>query len=172
MKEILKEVYQHCQDMQKIAETKNAGLIAFNGAITLSIIKLLTDGIDYNYIKYYLIFVLACSLISIFLNLTAISAQLKHKELEISNHKSQNLLFFGTAANYSPEDYLKQLKIEYNLTEETSKYNIDQARQVVINAQIALRKFKLFNSAFKWTIAGITTPLSVIIYLIIFDNNK
>jgi hypothetical protein len=31
MKEILKEVFQHCLDMQKMAETKNAGLIAFNG---------------------------------------------------------------------------------------------------------------------------------------------
>jgi len=81
-------------------------------------------------------------------------------------------LFFGTAANYTPEDYLKQLNSEYNLTDEITQYNIDQARQVVINAQIALRKFKLFNSAFKWTIAGIATPLSVVIYLIFFDNNK
>jgi len=172
MKEILKDVYQHCQDMQKMVETKNAGLIAFNGAITLATIKLLSDGIQNCYLQYYLFFVLACSLISIFLNLSAISAQLKHKEQEIPNHKSQNLLFFGTAANYTPEDYLKQLNSEYNLTDEITQYNIDQARQVVINAQIALRKFKLFNSAFKWTIAGIATPLSVVIYLIFFDNNK
>ncbi|WP_187477752.1 Pycsar system effector family protein [Amniculibacterium sp. G2-70] len=172
MKEILKEVHQHCQDMQKMAETKNAGLIAFNGAITLATIKLFTDGIQNYYFQYYLFLVLACSLISIFLNLSAISAQLKHKEQEISNHKSQNLLFFGTVANYTPEEYLKQLKTEYNLNDEITKYNIDQARQVVINAQIALRKFKLFNSAFKWTISGIATPLSVVIYLLFFDNNK
>jgi hypothetical protein len=172
MKEILKEVYEHCQDMQKMAETKNAGLIAFNGAITLATIKLLTDGMPNNYFQYYLYFVLFCSLISIFLNLSAISAQLKHKEQEISNHKSQNLLFFGTVANYSPEDYLKQLQTEYKITDEITKYNVDQARQVVFNAQIALRKFKLFNSAFKWTIAGIATPFSVIIYLLFFDNNK
>ena len=172
MKEILKDVYQHCQDMQKMAETKNAGLIAFNGAITLATIKLLKAGMQNCYFQYYLFFVLFCSLISIFLNLSAISAQLKHKEQEISNHKSQNLLFFGTAANYTPEDYLKQLKTEYNLTDEITKYKVDQARQVVINAQIALRKFKLFNSAFKWTIAGIATPLSVVIYLLFFENNK
>jgi hypothetical protein len=172
MKEILKEIYQHCQDMQKIAETKNAGLIAFNGAITLATIKLLIDGIQNCYFQYYLFFVLFCSLISIFLNLSAISAQLKHKEQEIVNHKSQNLLFFGTAANYTPDQYIKQLRVEYNLTEEITKYNIDLASQVVINAQIALRKFKLFNLAFKWTIAGIATPLSVVVYLIFFDNNK
>lgn len=172
MKEILKEVFQHCLDMQKMAETKNAGLIAFNGAITLATIKLLTDGNLNCYFYYYLFFVLLCSLISIFLNLSAISAQLKHKEQEISNHKSHNLLFFGTAANYTAEEYLKQVKSEYGIEETTTKYHLDQARQIVINAQIALRKFKLFNSAFKWTIAGIATPLSVIVYLLFFDNNK
>ena len=66
MKEILKDVYQHCQDMQKMTETKNAGLIALNGAITLASIKLLSDGIQNCYFQYYLFFVLACSLISIF----------------------------------------------------------------------------------------------------------
>lgn len=172
MKEILKEVYQHCLDMQKMAETKNAGLIAFNGAITLAAIKLITDGNMNCYFHYYLFFILGCSLISIFLNLSAISAQLKHKEQEITNHKSQNLLFFGTAANYTPQDYLKQVKTEYDITEDITKYHEDQARQIVINAQIALRKFKLFNSAFKWTIAGIATPLSVLAYLLFFDNNK
>lgn len=172
MKEILKEVYQHCLDMQKIGETKNAGLIAFNGAISLTTIKFLTDGVQNCYFKYYLIFVIACTLISIFLNLSALSAQLKHKEQEICNYKSKNLLFFGTVANYTPENYLNQLKIEYNLTEELTKYNIDLSTQIVINAQIALRKLKLFNSAFKWTIAGILTPLSVIIYLKFFENNK
>ena len=172
MKEILKEVYQHCLDMQKMAETKNAGLIAFNGAIALATMKFLTDGNLNCYFQYYLFFVLACSLISIFLNLSAISAQLKHKEQEISNHKSHNLLFFGTAANYSADEYLKQIKSEYGLTENITKYHQDQAKQVVINAQIALRKFKFFNSAFKWTIAGIATPLSVLVYLLFFDNNK
>lgn len=172
MKEILKEVYQHCLDMQKIGETKNAGLIAFNGAITLTTLKFLNDGGQNCYVKYYLFFVIACTLISLFLNLSALSAQLKHKELEISNYKSQNLLFFGTIANYTPENYLKQLKNEYNLMEDLTKYNIDLSSQIVINAQIALRKLKLFNSAYKWTIAGILTPFSVIIYQNFYENNK
>lgn len=158
--------------MQKMAETKNAGLIAFNGAITLTVIKLLTDSNLNCFFHYYLFFVLGCSLISTFLNLSAISAQLKHKEQEISNHKSQNLLFFGTAANYTPQDYLKRIKSDYVIDEELTKYHEDLAKQIIINAQIALRKFKFFNSAFKWTITGIATPLSLVIYLIFFDNNK
>jgi hypothetical protein len=53
VKEILKEVFQHCIDMQKMAETKNAGLIAFNGAITLAVIKLLSEGSLNCYFHYY-----------------------------------------------------------------------------------------------------------------------
>lgn len=172
MREILKEVYQHCQDMQKIAETKNAGLIAFNGAVCLASLKLAIDGGFNNLISYYLMFVVVCSLISIFLNLSAISSQLKHKELELTNYKSNNLLFFGTVANYSAVDYLKKIKQDYNLSEEITQYHLDLANQIVINSQITVRKFKLFNSAFKWTIAGIATPLSVLIYLIFFNSNK
>ncbi len=32
---ILKDIYSHCADMQKLADTKNAGLIAFNGAVII-----------------------------------------------------------------------------------------------------------------------------------------
>lgn len=46
MKEILKDVYQHCLEMQRVAETKNAGLIAFNGAISLASTKRPADGIQ------------------------------------------------------------------------------------------------------------------------------
>ena len=174
IKEILKEGYQHCQDMQKIAETKNAGLIAFNSAFMLATIKLLVDGQLHSFFHIYCYFVLVCLIISIFLNFSAINAQLKHKEQEISNNKVQNLLFFGTIANFTPEEYLKQLNSEYKLeeSETKSKYNLDLSRQVVINAQIALRKFKLFNIALKWTIAGLATPISILIFLSFFNNNK
>lgn len=172
MNEILKEINQHCLEMQKMAETKNAGLIAFNGAIALTVIKLLTDDTLICYVNYYLYFVIICSLISIFLNLSAFSAQLIHKELNIKTHKSDNLLYFGTASLYTPEEYLKTIKIKYKIDEEITDYHKDQARQIVINSQIALRKFKLFNSAFKWTIAGILTPFSVIISYLFFNNNE
>lgn len=172
MKEILKEVYQHCFEMQKTADTKNAGLVAFNGAITLTAIKLLIDANCPIWLFYYLVYVLFCTLISIFYNLSAISAQVKHKELELVNHKSKNLLFFGTVANYSCEEYINELRSKYNLKEKPTKYDEDLASQVVINAQIALRKFQLFNYAFKFTISALLSPLGLIIYLLAFDNNK
>ncbi|MEO6812549.1 MAG: Pycsar system effector family protein [Ginsengibacter sp.] len=172
MKEILSDVYQHCLEMQKLAERKNVGLIVFNVIVSLVAIKLLSEVNLNCYLHYYMLFVLICSLVSIFLSLSAIGAQLSRKEDGAHDHKNQNLLFFGTAAKYSPDEYLKQLQSEYSINEQPTKFQLDRARQIVVVSQIALRKFKLFNLAFKWTIAGITTPLSVIFYWLFFDNKS
>lgn len=171
MKEILDDVYQHCLGMQKLAERKNVGIIAFNVIVSLTAIHLLKGGLNI-YLHGYVAFVLICSLISIFLSLSAISAQLKREEKGEPDHKNQNLLFFGTAAKYSPDEYLSQLQSEYGITEPITKFQFDRARQIVVVAQIALRKFRLFNAAFKWTIAGIATPVSVIVYQLFFDNKS
>jgi hypothetical protein len=171
MKEILNDVYQHCLGMQKLAERKNVGIIAFNVIVSLTAIHLLKESQNI-YLHSYIAFVLICSVIAIFLGLSAISAQLRRKEKGIPDHKNQNLLFFGTAAKYSPDEYLSQLQSEYGINEPATKFHLDRARQVVVVSQIALRKFRLFNAAFKWTIAGIATPFSVIVYSLFFDNKS
>ena len=171
MKEILDDIYQHCLGMQKLAERKNVGIIGFNIVVSLTTIFLLKSGLQ-DYLRYYLFFVLACSLISIFLALSSISAQLKRKEVGGPDRTNQNLLFFGTAAKYTPEDYLNELQKSYGDGEPVSNFQRDRARQIVVVAQIALRKFKLFNAAFLWTIAAIATPISVVVYFMLFDNKS
>ncbi len=172
MKEILKEMYLHGQDMQKIAETKNAGLIAFNGALMIATLKFIEENSCNIWIYYYLYFVLACCIISIFLNLSSIVAQLKHKELEIENHNSHNLLYFGTVANKNPQELLEAIQQKYKIEESVNEYHKDLAKQAIVISQIALRKFKLFNSAFIFTVCAIATPISVLIFLIFFNPNK
>ncbi|MEO6136681.1 MAG: Pycsar system effector family protein [Ginsengibacter sp.] len=171
MKEILDDIYQHCLGMQKLAERKNVGIIGFNIIVSLTIIYLLQSDLQ-DYLQYYLFFALVCSVISIFLGLSAISAQLKRKEIGAPDHANQNLLFFGTAAKYTPEEYLNELYKAYGNNEPVTNFQRDRARQIVVVAQIALRKFKLFNAAFMWTIAAIATPLSVVVYFMLFDNKS
>lgn len=172
MKEILKEMYSHGQDMQKIAETKNAGLIAFNGALMIATLKFIEENYCNIWIVCYLYFVLTCCIVSIFLNLSSIVAQLKHKELEIENHNSDNLLYFGTVANKNPEELLEAIRHKYKIEEAVTEYHKDLARQAIVVSQIALRKFKLFNKAFIFTICAIATPISAIIFLIFFNPNR
>jgi len=171
MKELLNDVYQHCLGMQTLAERKNVGIIVFNVIVSLTAIYLLKSDLN-TWLQYYVLFVLLCSLISIFLGLSAISAQLRRKEKGNPDYKNQNLLFFGTAATYSPDEYLQQLHAAYGNNEPLTKFQEDRSRQIVVVAQIALRKFRLFNAAFMWTIAAVATPLSVVFYLIFFDNKS
>lgn len=172
MTEKLKDIYQHSYEMMKLAETKNAGLIAFNGAIILGMVKLLKDFNDNSFLFYYFIFVIIVCSISVFLCLASLVAQLWHKESEIALTKSDNLLFFGTIAHLSPEELIEKLKSKYDLKSSNANYEKDLAKQAVIMAQIAVRKYKFFNSAIAWTFAGIATPLSVLFFKIFYDPNK
>jgi hypothetical protein len=172
MNDKLKEIFQHSFDMMKLAETKNAGLIAFNGAVIVGMIKLLKDFNDSCILTYYLVFVILTCCISVFLCLASLVAQLKHKESEVKLTKNDNLLFFGTIAHLTPDELLDKLKSKYNLKSENENYEKDLAKQAVIMSQIAVRKYEFFNSAIAWTFAGIATPLSVLFFKIFYDPNK
>jgi hypothetical protein len=111
-------------------------------------------------------------LISLFLCLAALVAQLRHHEIERMSFTSENPLFFGKVSQMKPSELVDLLKQRYKLAEETGDYECDLARQAIIMAQIALRKFKLFNKAFFWTIAGVTTPLGAIAFEVFFNPNN
>ncbi len=169
---ILKDIYNHCADMQKLADTKNAGLIAFNGAVIIGMTKLATDFWNNKVLFFFFIYVLVMCLISLFLCLSALVAQLRHFEKERMSFSSDNPLFFGRVSQMKPKELVDLLKQRYNLTDETGDYECDLARQSIIMSQIALRKFKLFNKAFFWTIAGITTPIGAIAFEAFFNPNN
>jgi hypothetical protein len=62
------------------------------------------------------------------------------------------------------DDLIEKLKIQYQCESSNNNHEKDLARQVIITSQIAARKFKLFNVAIAFTICGLLTPLSLIIY--------
>jgi hypothetical protein len=170
---ILKDIYTHSAEMQKLADTKNAGLIAFNGAVIIGMTKLANDFWDKHCWLFYLfIYILIMCLISLFLCLAALVAQLRHHEKERMSFSSDNPLFFGKISQMKPGELVDFIKNRYKIKVETGYYECDLARQSIIMAQIALRKFKLFNKAFFWTIAGITTPIGAIVFEIFFNPNN
>lgn len=168
----LKEIYQHSFEMMKLAETKNVGLIAFNGAVIVGMIKMAKDFNENCFLLIYFSFVIIVCCVSIFISLTALVAQLKHKESDVLLTKSDNLMFFGTVAHLTPESLCDKLISRYNVKSENENYEKDIAKQAVIMSQIAVRKFKYFNIAILWTFAGIATPLSILFFKIFNDPNK
>ena len=170
---IMKDIYLHCSDMQKLADTKNSGLIVFNSAIIIGITKLAIDFSNHMCLFFFFMYIILMCLISIFLNLSSLVAQLRHYEVEAMSFPSENPLFFGKVSQMKPKELVENLIKRYDLKEdETGKYEDDMAKQCIIMGQIALRKFKLFNLAFLWTIAGITTPIGALIYALFYNPNK
>lgn len=175
--EKLYRLYEHANDMIKFAEAKNAGLIAFNGAVIIGVgtlVKDLTTNKDFiqYYIVYYLVFVILMNIFSIFISMSALTALLIHKETETKFKPNDNLQFFGTISSKTPQVFLEAFIQKYHLESANKEYELDMARQTVIVSQIAMRKFRAFNTALTWTFAGIATPLSVIIFKIFFNPNS
>jgi hypothetical protein len=159
----LEKQYTHVFDMVKFAETKNAILIAFNGALIFGIAKL-ANNIGSVYLYYFLLFTIAMCSISIFISFSALVAKIRHSTNNVSLRGGDNLLFFATLAHMTHDDLIEKLKIQYQCESSNNNHEKDLARQVIITSQIAARKFKLFNVAIAFTICGLLTPLSLIIY--------
>lgn len=169
---ILKDIYSHCNEMQKLADTKNTGLIAFNGAIIIGVTKLAIDFSTQPILFGWFCYIILLSLISIFLNLSALVAQLKHIEKNTLSYASDNPLFFGRVSQLTSDQLVETLRNRYKIEEDTGQYEIDLAKQAIVMAQIATRKFKLFNRAFFWTISAIATPIGALVFESYFNPNK
>lgn len=170
--EVLNSVFASANEMVKYAEAKNAGLIAFNAAIIIGMSSLLNDFKCQPIVLGSIIFIISFNLLSAYVALLALVAQTKHKEIKVDLVQSDNLLFFGTVAQFSPDDLLRHIESRYQFSLTSSTMEHDLAKQSVIVSQIAVRKFKKFNIALALTFAGILTPASVVIYLIFFNPNK
>ncbi len=167
---ILEKLYTHAFDMVKFGETKNTVLIAFNAAIVIGLTKLGLDSSN-SFFYYYALWVIFMCAISIFICFVALIAKIKHKALDLSLPINDNPLFFATIAHMTHEELLENLKLSYGCIEENAKYERDLAKQAVITSQIASRKFKLFNVAIGFTICGVFTPISIIIYKLFLDQD-
>ncbi|MBL7805807.1 MAG: hypothetical protein JNL02_18835 [Saprospiraceae bacterium] len=169
IEEKLNLIYQHATDMIKFAEAKNAGLIAFNGAVIVGMVALLKDVYNIKWLAGYLIFVIIMNLVSLFLAMTALTALILFRERKPVHLPGDNLQFFGTIADYDPELFYRRFCEKYKLAPEKESFELDLARQTVIVSQIALRKFRLFNLALLWTFAGVATPVSVLVFKLFYN---
>jgi hypothetical protein len=168
---LLEKLYQHAYDMVQFGESKNTTLIAFNVAVIIgmSIVCHLTTN---SYVCYYACFAILFSGISILIGLSALIAKVKNKTYDINLTKNDNLLYFATVAHMTDTDLLEKISSHYNCISDNENYERDLARQAIITSQIASRKFKLYNRAIGFTFAGIATPVSFLVYKLIFDSDK
>lgn len=167
----LEKQYADAFDMLKFGETKNLALIAFNGAIIVGFSKLVSDNIPF-WLDCFLVYAIAMCTVSIFISFSALIAKLKHSQNSISLKKSNNLLYFATLAHMDDNELIEKLVHKYDCKRSNENHERDLANQVIITSQIAVRKFKLYNSAIAIMFIGLLTPLSFLIYKLFLDHDR
>lgn len=168
---LLDKLCQNAFDMVQFGESKNNTLIAFNTVIIVGM-AVLSQVTSNCYICYYAYSSIFLSSISILIAFSAVVAKVKNKSHEIYLTKNDNPLFFATVAHMTDLELLEKISSLYGCTSDNENYELDLAKQAIITSQIASRKFKLYNLAIGFTLAGIATPVSILIYKLLIDRDK
>ncbi|MFN0203863.1 MAG: Pycsar system effector family protein, partial [Bacteroidia bacterium] len=150
----LKETLTLVIEWLKFAEAKNAGLLVLNSGSIIGIAaayKDLYEVPNHSCLKFAIVLFVICSFCSLWNVIESISAKYNPNEIPIWENKSPNslnLIFFGDLAQLSAEQVVSEMQTQYTLTHsENKKLELHLANQIVINSNIALQKFILFNKA-------------------------
>lgn len=157
MEERLRYVLSLCIDWVKYAEKKNAALLVASSGLVLSLIGRFPD-------KTFSAGIRACFWIGcVSMVLSAVICLISFiPEIEFpwigSRRKTSsedNLFFFGHIADYSASELVDVFYRGENLQPAANKLQLDLAGQIIVNAKISLRKFRLFTVAFWLATLGV-----------------
>ena len=170
----LKDIFENVSRWLGFAEGKNAALIAFDSAVAFGLISL---RFQENILKSQHIFSCYLDWCILLLGLGVMAAlisflpktKLPWAFSQDKTDKSDNLIFFGHIAKYSPQKYLISIRETLKPEQvENNKIVIDYAEQIVINSRITVSKFWWFTLGLSLTLAAFLTPIPVVLYWIAY----
>lgn len=176
MEETLKDIFLNVNDWLKFLESKNAVLVALNGAAILGVLEFIKDIESSSYLlTLYLCSFVICVGIGLVISLFSFLPQTKIPYVWRNDiiRDSDNLLFWGDIKKYDAITYLRNLY--KNCGQDDNKYSrleLNYANQIIINAKIISRKSSCFKSALWFTLAGVLTPLVGALTYLIFNPNE
>lgn len=166
----LAEIFSNVNSWLTFAETKNATLIALNGAGVFGLVCSLLNS-DYNggpwltlYLWNVVVFLGLGTVISLLSFSPVVSAFKAKKKFPSRNKANLNLLFYGELVQYdSAKDYVVQIYKRYYNTglneNQVSKIHLDYADEILINSRITARKYTFFKWALFSDLLAIFSPL-------------
>ncbi len=156
----LKDVFDNVNSWLTFAETKNAGLAAFNGVVVSALIGVL-DGTRPCSIAVHTAFLLLGILLfglGLVASLWAFWPQQKvPQSLRNPDKRSgMHVVFYGDIAAYStPDRYLEAFTSSQKQDKGPSGLQRDYAEQIIVNSRIAIRKYRCFRIGLRLTLAAI-----------------
>ena len=166
MKQEIKEIFQNVNEWLKFAEAKHAGLIVLNSGLIFGILSIYKDY--KTIIDWHLILVIIIVIgISIILSLISLFPITKNETKNKQVNVTPNLYFFGSLSKLS-EIELKSELLKSNPNYQFDRFEEDLINQIVVNAIIATRKYKLFKFAIWFTTVGLVLPVITLIIKLIW----
>ncbi|MCO6432237.1 MAG: hypothetical protein J5J00_15390 [Deltaproteobacteria bacterium] len=155
----------------RYAEQKNAGVLVFNCTLAAAIVTILpqcasADTLCAWWVRSILLLLALSAVTALCSFIPRIDLAFLKRRKE--HHRADNLVFFGEAANYDPEAYLKALYLSCNLAESENApaFMRHYAEQIVQNSRIAKRKFEVFKVAVWLTVAAfVTIPVALVLFI-------
>jgi|LSQX01.3.fsa_nt_gb hypothetical protein len=159
MQDLLSTVY----DLQKHAEGKHAVLVGFNVAVVGLVANQLSkepwSWTIYNcYFLWTIGFLLASIICSFISYLPILNADPLHTKERL---QERNPFFFIDAAQMEPQEFLLTVKDGGKVKEE---YWL--ANQIIVNSQIAARKYRLFGKAVWIAFCGQLPPIALTVWIV------
>jgi hypothetical protein len=167
---VMNDVLSTVHGQLQFAEAKNGALLAVNLAVVVGIATIFDD------MKELPLAVIVClSMVMVGLAIAAFTALwsflpvhgvARHQYSKGTEGGGANLFYWGEIARFTPKHYAEELLKALGIAEPPSRIELDLADQIVINAGIAERKFKVFNTAALITI--VTAAVSVVVFVFLF----
>ncbi len=179
MEKRLQYIFGNVSDWLKFAEQKNAGLLVANIAIIVAFSKLISDeSITNQILNYYLIEGIILIPVSLLICLLSFIPQVEIPYLARRKTPSgnENLLFYGEIRNLSVNEYVYALQ---SLCKEENQENNTKlelykhyANQIIVNSQIAYKKYSFFSLATHFTMCGLLTPILYFPFYFSYKNQR
>ena len=179
MEERLERVLNRVIDWLKYEEAKNAALVTLDG-VGVGVIAQWLSNVSpalSPWLKGSLVILLLSIIIALFSFYPVLKGEKLHRNAARRRERSRrteskpNVLFFADIAGSDPEIYLKEFRLVVGEAGSGTLLELDYAREIVVNAEIAVLKLRLFKAAFlvsclAFILASIATLFSAIVPLL------
>lgn len=154
MEDRLRYILSTVNEWIKFAEAKNGALLGVDIAILFGFLQFISDtsSIAWTYFAISLIGLSAISALLSFIPQLKEPSFLKRK----GGDKETSLIFYGHLAKNEPENYIRSLYSGVGMEiSSIASIELDYARQIITNSQVALRKNRYFSVGLWFTMVGL-----------------
>ena len=172
VKQDLRFICEEITSLLRYAENKHSIFIAFNGIAIfggMGLLRLLFAGETEPGIKYIMCFTMIFLMLAICTCMFSFFPQISEKFLKSEQQAKTNILFFEHIKVHTVESYIEILCNEYSTNfQDIGQFERCIIAQIIANARLASRKFRLFKVAVIFDLLAVIAGLGGFLLMNIF----